>query len=216
MWNGRAGTIGGRFYAWSDDGGKSWSSMGRRSEYMGGLNGRPSLLTDSLGRNIVMFTAALQSNDLRTFPLAAFLNGIELGQPALLSEESGFNIGGDSPAFAISAGNRLHALLWTQEQDAGEILYANCLLDAPPAEIASRPPQTTRNPTATPVTRPTPATYDTATPALNTIMTVATPPDQVPGPQQGAFTPIAVSVLASLVIVIVASGLSRTSRGERM
>lgn len=213
MWNGRAGTIGGRFYAWSDDGGKSWSGMRRRSEYIGGLNGRPSLLTDSLGRNIVMFTAALQSNDLRTFPLAAFLNGIELGQPALLSEESGFNIGGDSPAFGISGGNRLHALLWTQEQNAGEILYANCLLDAPPTGIMSRLSQTTRSPTATPVTRPTPATY-AATPARTFPTMTAAPPVPVPGPQQNAFTPIVVSAIASLVVVGAISGwLLRSRKG---
>lgn len=206
MWNGRAGTPGGRYYAWSDDEGYSWSKMGRRDQYWGGLNGRPSAFVDNMGRVVVMFTAVMQLDRIHTRPMAAFLNGTELGQPALLSDESGYIIWGDSPAFAITGGNHLHALLWTQEEKAGEILYADCVMAAPPAELKTYPMPTVKDPTPAPITQPTLPRQDAVTPELSEAMTVIVPLDPAPVRQQNVLMPILVSSITSLVVIMVVGG----------
>lgn len=157
VWNGAVGTLDGRFFARSDDRGNSWSPVQQITGYFGGArSGYPRMVEDSSG--ILHVLTAVQGQKPTMGGVQSFtLIGDKWGPPALVPAHKA----GDAPAFAITSGNQLHAMVWTQDEPA-EILHSTCLVDAPPV---------------TPVPTATPRVLLTPTTALSSpTLPVETPP----------------------------------------
>ncbi len=128
FWNGAAGTLDGRYYAWSEDAGKTWSPVVQLTGgyYTGGRSGAPRLVEDSAGVLHVVHASQMASAGSDSRVVTSYLAGHAWSPPEVVTDQHM----GDAPALAITGGNRLHVLLWTQAEPA-ELLYATCQLPAP-------------------------------------------------------------------------------------
>ncbi len=128
FWNGASGTLDGRYYAWSEDSGNSWSEVQQLTGgyYRGGRSGPPRIVEDSAETLHVVHSIELESAGGDTRVVTSYLEGHTWSPPAMVDVQHE----GDMPALAVSSGNRLHVLLWTQAEPA-EILYSTCELQTP-------------------------------------------------------------------------------------
>lgn len=134
VWNGAAGTSGGRYYSWSDDGGISWAPVkDLPGDFLGGRSGFPQIVEDSSGTLHVFHCVQISSLSGRGRYVSAYLTDHDWSLPV---EVPGADCA-DEPALAISGGNQLFALLWAEP---AEIFYSTCLLNAP--EITPLPTPT--------------------------------------------------------------------------
>ena len=124
---------------------------------------------------------------------------------------------GDAPALAISDGNRLHVLLWTQAKPA-ELLYSTCQLPAPGltpvpttfqgTELSATPqPQATVSPASAEVVN----TSGGAGPGNSARFA----DDQPVGTSSGA-VPVLIGSLVSgsLILMVAGYALLRRTRGK--
>jgi len=206
LWNGRAGSDG-RFHSSTPDRGATWSPMERLDGYLGGLSGRPKIVTDSAGTLQVLQGSGLKDGGGVN---STFWMGDRWSPPVSIPDVPG----SDHPALAITGGNQLHAFIWTQVEPA-EILYASCQTAAPvwtPAPtLAALSPEAALTPEMNPE-----AGRATSAPAVDQITPMAFPGQK----QEGAPAPSAsnalgpvlvssVSVLAVLALAILVNSIRR-------
>ncbi|MER2511856.1 MAG: sialidase family protein [Nitrosomonas ureae] len=208
FWNGPAGSINGRFYSWSEDRGNTWAPMKWLNGYIGGMAGTPTLLTDSTGKLIVMQVVTLASDPSHQVAIAAYLYDQDLGVPSQIPGSSG-----DWPAFAITGGHQLHALLWTQGKPA-EVLYSTCTLRAPSVPFRPLPKAYSTHVSI--------ATLESTTAGLTATLepkeAPKTPPINTQLPQRGptsAISSILIGIFPAGLLVALAIGYSLSRSRQR-